>query len=258
MKLYAQGDLTHFLDWTLRYPAIHWTQFPGYVDMALTNHELVLLFVVFVPLVLSFSLNSRKIDRKSLLVLFAMLVVSFVTVYPRFSFFHFQSALVFVSLVTGILFAGSGRIKLAGVGIIIVILYISIPSAKTNWNKPIRFSSGEEMELSDRIKESVPEDSTLYLLGPHSAHYVYANRLPAKPWVDNFGWYFEVPGVQEMVLAQWEISPPDYVLWTKPEDGGWYDLGTYQPQQITGWISKNYMKVSELQKDIWLWKYTGM
>ena len=71
---------------------------------------------------------------------------------------------------------------------------------------------------------------------------------------DNFGWYLEIPGVQEEIITRWEGNPPDTVIWRTPSKGNWHDLGTYQPAKIVNWISENYMKEKELQPEIWVWR----
>lgn len=255
LKLHSVGNLKHFLNWTVLYPSTYWTDFPGYVDMMINRRELLILGTLFVPL-FAFGLVMYK-EQKKHLVVWVMLLVSFVVVYPRFSFFHLQAALALGAILWGITFIY--RKQYAFVIGMLVILYPLMykPLISTEWRSPDRFNSNREHNLARQIAEEVPEDKTIFLLNLHSGYYVYSNRLPAKPWVDNFGWYYEIPDVQTSVLRSWNTNPPDYILWEEAEIGEWYELGTYEPKMITEWILDNYSKQEELQNGVWLWKLVG-
>ena len=255
LKLYSIGDLSHFLNWTVLYPSSSWTSFPTYVDMMLSKREIAIVSIAFVPLTLY--LLFRIKEQKQNLVLWSMLVVSLIVVYPRFSFFHLQSALAIASILVGITFAR--RKQYAVIVGILVLLYplVQRPAFTSDWRKPDRFNTRADKELSMKISNQVSEEETIYLLSVPSSYYVYADRLPPELWVDNFGWYYEVSGVQESVLSAWQEIPPDYILWKEAEVGEWYELGTYEPQMITSWIMDNYSKQEELQNGIWLWRFMG-
>src|SRR5205814_871470 len=99
-----------------------------------------------------------------------------------------------------------------------------------------RFWTNSDIELGQIIKNETPLGKPIYLLGLDSNFYQLADRLPNKPWLDNFGWYLEIPGVQEEVIKGLEKNPPSTIFWATPELGNWYDIGVYQPKMITSWI----------------------
>ena len=109
--------------------------------------------------------------------------------------------------------------------------YIYRPAFAFDWQQPPRF-------WSEAVQ--IPSNESVYLLGLHSGHYILANSLPPKPWVDNYPWVFEIPGMQEETIGNWEQNPPKFIIWQPPVSGNWYDIGTYQPQKLTEWIRENY------------------
>ncbi len=256
LKLYAIGDLSHFLNWTVIFPSLYWTSFPGYVDMILTKREFAIIGLLFLPLI-AFLMIKYK-DQKNYLFLWLMLPISLTVVYPRFSFFHLQSALAVAAILLGTTFAL--RKQYAVLVGILVLLYplVQRPVVASEWRKSDRFNTSAEKELSMKISNEVSHDETVYLLNVHSGYYVYADRLPPKPWVDNYGWYYEIVDVQESVLSAWRDTPPDYILWKEPEVGEWYELGTYEPKLITEWINDNYVRQVELQQRVWLWRHASL
>jgi hypothetical protein len=246
--------LSDFLNWTIIYPLTKWSSFPGYVQMALSKREALILLSLFI-----FPAFLLKINKKSTpLILFFTL--SLLAVYPRFSFFHFQPALAFLAIAYGLSFDYFQKIQnsktkllLPPLSAIIFILTI-YPVAKTSWHKEARFFGSQDIALARKISSELAPQETIFLLGPHSGLYALSNRLPPKPWTDNFGWYLEISGVQEEIISRWEVSPPDYILWTQPKEGNWFDLATYQPQEIVNWINSNYTKGEKLKENTYLWK----
>jgi hypothetical protein len=133
-------------------------------------------------------------------------------------------------------------------------MLIALPTLKCNWQRETRFYGADDFEMAQSIREEVPKEEKVFLLGLHSGLYTLADRLPPKPWTDNFGWYLEIPEVQEKIISRWQRNKPRAIFWREPNPGNWFDLGTYQPQKITDWIEKNYTKKEEIKSGVWLWK----
>lgn len=229
--LAATGQLTHFYNWNFYYPANFWTKYPGYEILTLTKREWVMIALVLAPAV---ALFFKK--RKSV-ILFLFLAAAILAVYPRFSFYHFQPALAIAAIFFGVA-VKSLKLNILHLTsyILLLALLISLPVLKTSWRKETRFWNYNGINLAHVVQEKVDKSETVYLLGPNSLLYVLSDRLPPKPWIDNFGWYFEIPGVQESVIESWKKNPPGLVIWQDPQPGNWYDLGTYRPQKIVDWI----------------------
>lgn len=234
--LYLGGSITDFFNWTLIYPSKYWTSFPNYVQMLPSNRQLLVLIILFMPLVYLFI--TREFKNKLLII--GSLLVSLVLIYPRFSFFHFQTGIAFLAIIFGVV---SFYIKkpILIYAYLLLLLFL-IPK---DWGKSTRFIDDNSLLIEKSEK--------VYLLGSHSLNYVFSNSLPPKPWIDNYGWYFEIPGIQEKMIDSWKIDPPKFVYLSKPELGNWYDLGTYQPKEVVKYIMANYIKIDQ-QNDVEIWK----
>ena len=64
----------------------------------------------------------------------------------------------------------------------------------------------------------------------------------------------EVPGVQEKVMEGLNKEKIKYIFWKKPEKSQWFELGTYQPPKVTGFIKTNYTKIMEINGSIEVWQ----
>ncbi len=252
--LFLIGTLKEFFNWVIIYPFIYWTKFPGYIQMNIPKGSILTILFLLVPI---FILIYKKIAfaEKNLKLLLIFLGVSFLLVYPRFSFFHLQTFIAISAIFFGYLLT---RIRksylLISLTLIITFAFIDYPILKRDWGKETRFYSSSDKNIINVISQNVAPDENVYLLGLPSSYYGFSNRLPSKPWVDNFGWYLEIPGIQDQIISRWEENKPQKIIWQIPLGGNWYDLGTYQPDKITSWIEKNYIKKQLLADNIWLWE----
>ena len=210
--------------------------------------------MVVVPLfTIILDLLKKKIDSKKILI-YSIFLTLLLFAFPRFSFFHLQPFLAFFILTTAFLI--SQKNKILYLIIVLVVIYVSIyrfrlilPELKGG----IRFYGNNDIQLTQYINSNTTSNNKIYLLGPHSAIYVYSGRIPPKPWIENYIWHFEIPGLQEKVIAGWIVDPPKYIFWIPPIDGNWFDLGTYQPKKIVEYIKSNYKKVDQIE-GINVWK----
>lgn len=258
-RIIQENQLTEFWNWTIFYPLFLWRDFPGYVQMELSARELLTLGIFLVPVIAYVLLRNKIKDEKFwLLVLF--LIAGLVAIYPRFSFFHFQPSLVFFVLLYGYIAQGLNlQQRIIGIFLFFLFLFPFIykPAFTFEWRKEHRFYGQQEKEFAEFLKIKIGEKKNVFLFGLPSQFYSMTGTLPPKPWTDNFGWYLEIPGVQEMVVERWSNPPagglPDFIFWRMPSSGNWFDLGTYQPQKIVSWIKENYTKKEEVSSGIWLW-----
>ncbi len=250
-NLVVNGSFKDFLNWAVIYPSKYWTKFPGYVQLRPSLREDMILFILLVPVViLILKLRKRIVSDKYFLLLFGFLICGIVGVYPRFSFFHLQPGLVFLVILITYLMS---KTKLSRYYILLIPLLVLILNFRNLQFGGVRFWNQNDLILAKEIESESPKGKPIYLLGLNSNLYAFANKLPNKPWVDNFGWYFEINSVQNSVIHGLESDPPSTIFWRTPDSGNWYDIGTYQPKMITDWIQKNYMKKMEIQKGVWEW-----
>jgi len=247
------NSLTNFFNWTLIYPSQYWTNFPNYVEMSLERREFQIILILMAPVVYFVLLKWKKLKKdKSIQIIMIFLFISFFTVYPRFSFFHFQTSLTLIVILYGV----SMKTKYFPVILITIFLLLAPlvykPAYYLQWGREARFYGSYESTLRSNILKSAPVGS-VYFLGIHSGMYSYLDYVPPKPWFDNFGWYLEIPDVQDEILRRWEITPPNTIYWSEPGRGEWYDLGVYQPEMITSWIKENYNNEAIVQEGINKW-----
>ena len=251
IRLFQEGALQGFLNWVIIYPSVYWSKFPGYVQLILSKSQILITSLLIAPFVLLYS----KMRNRESWILGIFGVLSLVSVYPRFSFFHMQSLVAFSAVVFGIVFSQQrGWRRFALLLIPLVILWKMQPVLSYEWGRETRFLSNEDGKLAFKIESSTNEEKQIYLQGINSVQYVTTKTLPPKPWIDNYGWYFEIPRVQEEALSGWEQNPPQIIFWRKPGSGNWYDLGTYQPKRVADYIRENYLYEKDLNKDIEIWR----
>ncbi len=255
-RLITEGALGGFINWTVIYPFTFWGKFPDYVQMALSRHQLLILSFLLVPtVVLLFKIHRSLIKDKHLILIILFLLLSFVLIYPRFSLFHLQTGLAFAAIVFAVV-ASKMKINyfLYALYFALFTYLIVLPVIRSEWGRETRFWSEDEIKLSNFIKDVTKSSDFIYLQGLHSGLYVLSDRLPPKPWSDNFGWYLEIPGMQEEILKRWDMNKPGYIIIQDALPGNWHDMGTYRPKKIADWINKNYFKKEEIQTGVWLWK----
>lgn len=248
------GAFTPFWNWVLLYPLTEWSKFPGYVDFAVPKKYILAVLLLFSPVLLVFA-NRKILTGKYFLLSLLFLLSALISVYPRFSFFHLQPAVAFTVITFSVIFIGlSKRLKIAQVVLlslaVLVIVKIVYP---LNFNEPVRFYGEGEERLSKKISALIGPDQKVFLLGLDSSLYVYSKTLPPKHWSDNFGWYLEIPGVQEWVLEGFEKEKPKNILRRVPSSGPWFKPGVYQPEKVVNYLNLHYDRGGEIEPGIEIW-----
>lgn len=253
-RLISEGALADFINWVLIYPLTKWGAITGYVSMEMTTGEVFVILILIAPIILR-SLDLWKDENLKLILLF--FACALIAVYPRFSFFHFQSAIAILAILYGYLLSGIKLTRLtisySLLPLVIIFFLVHKPVLERDWHTEPRFYTQDDIVLAKLIEDRVTGDKSVYIFGLHSGLYSLSNSLPPRRWTDNFAWYLEISGVQDEVISRWEDNPPKYVVWRTPSQGNPFDLGTYQPQKIAGWIEKNYTRKEEIKSGIWVW-----
>lgn len=248
------NNLEFFWNWVIYFPLFEWSKFPGYLILHIDESQKIILSLLFAPV--AFILFTKKILReKKFLVSMVFLFSAIFAIYPRFSFFHFQTVLAFLIIIFFQLAINlNNKIKLffllSLVGLVFLEVHLLLPF--NQWGGT-RFFGDYEKHISEEIKQLTNPSERIFLFGPPSSIYADANRIPPKNWADNFGWYLEIPGVQEWAIEGLKKTPPKYIFYQKPQPGNWFDLGTYKPKKITDYMKSNYNNVGNLTKDIEIW-----
>lgn len=245
IRLSSEQSLIGFWNWVVYYPSKYWTSFPGYVQMYLNKREFFVLAVLIIAAITGYTKLKEK-PFKKLILLFA--IIGVFSVYPRFSFFHLQPALPFLSILIA---RNKKHFVLAFIAIFILINFQYL---KSNWNGQTRFLQKQDLVRLEVIKNLTLDSKNIYLLGLPSHYYAFLEKTPPKPWFDNYGWYFEVPNQQLEVLEKWSKNPPQKIIWQFPQSGNWYEIGVYQPATIAEWIKNNYTLLGNVDGEFDIWK----
>lgn len=243
--LALKTDLNWFINWTLLYPATGWGKVPGYVQMNLTFRQFAILVLLFAPIFVAFKklkISTLKLKDEKLILLLIFLLASLFAIYPRFSFFHFQTAFAFLVITLAYLYKKSIVIRL----FLALAAVLIIKPRLVDFHSTTRFYSSDDISLAQKIADDTKPGDKVLLLGVHAQIHTLADRLPPKPWGDNFPWYWQMSNFEEEAVLKWETEPPKYVY--KVENGGYY------PPKITNWLETNYTKGKEIENGIFEWK----
>lgn len=245
------GVFEDFIFWTLQFPFIWLPQFPGYSQMP-SIRQAVNTLVIFSPaviFVLFYFRSLKTFEKIILLILTANILMAF----PRFSYFHLQPALVTYLLLLPAVVKKNFKAGL------IVMLFLSLGGVLL-WKderpfvdiESARFYEKEDIEFANTIKSESMGFESIYLFGPHSLAYVLSDTIPPKPWVENFVWYFEIPGMQEKFIKGLDSSKT-IIFKSPPLEGNWFDLRVYQPAKVIDYINSNYRQTYKLKGNIEVW-----
>lgn len=254
--LVGTNSLAGFWNWNIYYPFAYWTKFPSYVNYALGYRDMANILILSSLLIpITFFIQRLRKNKYFLPSLF-FLTASMVATYPRFSFFHLQPAFPFFVLLLGIIYKQLPKnfSKIYALFIFVALFLMILPLITISWGKETRFFSKKDEEIVELIKKEVSQDEKVFLLGLNSSYYVFANRIPPKPWIDNFGWSYETPGIQEKVIKGFEKDLPDKIFVRTPAKGNWFDLGVYMPSKIVEWIGANYNLKEVTQQNFEIWQ----
>lgn len=252
--LISTNSFLDFWNWNIYYPLFIWSKFPGYGGFHLSIKDLITTGIIFLPTIFLF--NRNTLNNQKLLLTITFIIASILAIYPRLVFFHLQPVLAF--LVIGylqIFLILKGNLKKAFLLLILFsfILATYILSRNFSFTPSTRFYDESDKKTSQVIQSTV-SDKKVFLLGLYSSYYVYSDTLPPKPWVDNFGWYFEVPRVQEKVISGLSSERTEFVFIKKAEHNNWYEIGTYQPQKVMDFIKENYELNDVINSEVEVWQ----
>lgn len=247
------GILPDYLFWTVVVPIVWYPKMPGYTHLPGLG-EIVRCLLIFAPGLFLAVKNWSKI-REFGRVSVVFFLAAVVTALPRFEWFRLQGAVaIFSCLIISLITTLPKRhLWLLIVPTFFGVFLVVGDNFHVGQNQ-IRFYDNQTVELAKIIKKSSDPSDRIYLLNLSSTIYVLADRLPPRPWVDNYVWYFEIPGVQTKAIDGFIRDQVKVVVWKEPKSGNWFDLGTYQPKALTDYIRSRYRQSQKLGEGVYLWQ----
>lgn len=246
---YSQGILNDFLFWSLKFPFFILSKTSGHRQFP-NLRQLVLTLIPFSPLIffLRLRVKEKKLpvkEQEKHFLLLASFLASVLFILPRWGLFHLQPALAFFSILAGQLFFSllkdRRRISLLiFTGIILLSLCFQVRFIKRFWHQETRFFEKEIQSQAQWLKDNTRPEELVFNLNAPDQLYFLAERLPIKPWLINFSWYYEASDLKTRVLASLEKEPPEMVIYSSSLKGEAFSPGVYQPVEIKEWIFENY------------------
>lgn len=248
--IFSNRIISDYIFWTFTVPLYWYPKFPGYTNLP-QYKDLIIILLIFLPGIYLTRRSIEKNDDRFYISSF-LLLGAFASAFPRFEYFRFQPAIA-LYIVVLILVLSKTRQRIV---LLIPIVLASVLLLKNNLSaldQPVRFYGKKEINLSRSIATISRPNEKIFILNDSSLSYVLSNRLPPKPWVDNYVWYLEIAGMQDKVIQGLINDQPAIVFRKSPLAGNRYDLGTYEPKSIVYYIEQNYRK-SGMIDDIEIWK----
>jgi hypothetical protein len=234
--LWLLGVLPDFYNWAINFGIFILPKAQGQVQLPDIKNLIVCVFpfLIFIPLL-------WKTGKRNINLLVWAITGSF-GAYPRFEYFHFQPAIPFLAMATG-LFLSDGVLKGKFVRVFIILyilgsLYLFGGYFMRNFNEGTRFYEIDVQDIASYIKSNTNHDDKIFIINWWDNIYALSDRLPAiDPWVPQLSWYTETPGIQEKMVGDLSISKPDLIILNPYSESG---LSAYIPEKVYNYVLQNY------------------
>jgi hypothetical protein len=121
-----------------------------------------------------------------------------------------------------------------------------------NWTREVRFFEKEIFSSADFLKNITSTYETVYIQNGPDQLLPLAERLPQKPWADEFPWYLELGDLQDRIVQAIQVEKPRYIIFKPYQEGTQYGIGSYQPDKISGYLDENYRNLNQISDTLWL------
>jgi len=247
---WQKGTLADFLYWNYYFPFLKASKMPGYILFPTVRELMIVaaLFLIFMPVLIKKKFNVNFIILTSfIMILFA---------YPRFDYFHLVPSLSILSISFGENFKTVLKSKILAKSVFAVSLIFLIAFTARyftkNWTKETRFFEENIIAPANFLKRVVPISEPIYIQNGPDQMLVLSDRIPVRPWVDEFPWYLEIPGLQEKVIEGIKEQNPKFIIFKPYDKGSKYELGVYRPKEIADYLDENYQNFFQISDTLWL------
>ncbi len=237
LVLWSLGILPGFYEWAIHFGIIVLPKAQGQIQLPDLKNLVVSAFpfLIFIPLI-------WKTGRKNInLLIWA--VAGSLGAYPRFEYFHFQPAIPFLAIATGIFFSDKFlKEKLIKIFLFFYILgsiYLFGGFFMRNFNEGVRFYESDVQDLVLYVKYNTNPGDKIFVMNWWDNIYALSDTLPAvDPWMPQLSWYTELPGIQDKMVEDLKNSKPKIILLNSYSESG---LSAYIPQKVYDYVTVNYV-----------------
>ncbi len=167
LLFYLQGTFPDFFFWTVKLALGGMQSRPGFIELP-TRRNLIIMTLSFWPIILSYKyIFIKKEVLAGIIFFFATAIFAF----PRFGYFHLVAALPFFAIIATY-FLKNIPVKVAYFVILFILLFNFV---RLNSPFSVRFFSKDTYQKNSALDK-----------------YFMKNKIPDKPWIDNFSWYPKV------------------------------------------------------------------
>ena len=243
LLLWFSGILPSFYNWAVNFgifilpKAQGQVHLPGIKNLAVAAFP----FLVFLPLLFNNkNLKGTPLSLKTSLAIWAF--AGSLGAYPRFEYFHFQPAVPFLAIASGLVLSEFKKIK--GSWKVFLSLYLAgslilfAGFFMRNWREGTRFFEADVSEVASYVRNNTKPNDKIFVLNWWDNIYALADREPSvNPWVPQLSWYMEIPGIQERIVADLMTSPPKFIIYYPYTKSG---LSSYIPPKVFEYITSHY------------------
>lgn len=236
LTLWISGVLPSFYKWAINFGIFVLPKAQGQVQLPDLRSLAVSLFpfLIFAPLI-------WKTGRKNINLL-VWAIVGGLGAYPRFEYFHFQPAIPFLALATGVFFSTKfWKNTLVEIFIIFYVLgslYLFGGFFMRNFQEGTRFYEQDAQDMISYVRSNTKLGDKIFVMNWWDNIYALSDRLPAvDPWVPQLSWYTELPGIQGKMIEDLKSSKPKLVILNPYSESG---LSAYIPQKVYNYVMQNY------------------
>lgn len=233
--LYIFNIWPAFVNWAVKFGVFTLPRAQGQINYPSIRQIAVSLF----PFAVFLSLLLKK--RKEALSLGLWSFAGILGAYPRFELFHFQPAVFYLAISSGLVFSGLVKNKFIKA---LLVLYVALSIVlfgrflTRNWNKGVRFYDKTVKQVSQKVSALTNSGQYIYVLNYWDNIYALTDTRPAiDPWVPYLPWYITQKGTEDKMLeGLFKTSPKIIVRGDFTQTG----LSSFKAEKLVDFVSKNY------------------
>lgn len=241
IALATWGVLPGFYNWAVHFGIFVLPRSAGQIQLPDLKNLLVSIwpFLIFIPLILTAKRDKSKIKNLGLL---AWALAGSLGAYPRFEYFHFQPAIPFLGIASGLVFSkvkkNKGFLRVFMIVYVLGSTYLFANFFLRNWNEGTRFYGQDVIDVVAYVKTNTDPGDKIFVMNWWDNIYALSDRLPAvSPWVPQLSWYMNIPGVQVAMVNDLKTEKPKLIIFNSYTGSG---MSAYIPSEVYNYVTENY------------------
>ena len=114
--------------------------------------------------------------------------------------------------------------------------------------------------LAELIRSLAEPGDTLFVLPEMDSTpqiHVLAEMLPSSTWIKGWEWYLQTPGITDMLLTEWSVNPPNFIIYFPELIAAWNGNGMLP---LVNFMETHYEPVADaieitLHGDVFIYRY---